>query len=862
MKRVALVLAVVVAVGAAGLWFWHSRAEKPAPPVVTSGSVRIPVNVPVAANGPARAEVVVSDAKGPIAGAVVRLVAEDNTIEVVTTTADGVAHAEVAPSTYTISASAVGHLPNAAAPRKISSGETANVALVLATGGHPVTGQVTDATGGPVAGARVDAALLGAHARAGTAVAVGFTEKDGHYKLTIGGGEATVAVNHPDYAAQQRYVEISDTGAVANFQLVPGGVIEGVVRDAETHATVGGARVDVQRDRTSLLGELSSHHVTADSDGKFRITGLRPGAYALHAESNERYSPAPTIVGLGVAEQVGGVVLLVGHGARIRGTVVDEHDQPVGNLDVRIEGGRGNETKSDAKGAFVIGGLGPNKYSLQAEGGDYVWMASTPVEVGVADVDGVVVRVVHAIHMKGHVEPREVCDIDLAIGEGGRHYPSEHGVHTGDDGAFEFASIRSLAYVASARCPNGDEGSANVVAGTAEITISVKPGGTIHGRVVDGKGTPIANARVNAGSGHRTEITNGMVTSGAAAVTSATGEFDLTGLAASDYLLSVLDRGRPVPMKSKATAKVALAAGEHKTGVELVVDRPDGVIQGVVTGPDGQPLADAWVSVEQNFEDMISAMMAEQQEAGSKELSVEASDDGGDGNSIAPVLTDANGHFIITGLPRIPWAVTAEAQAGKLRGRVEKVKPDATITIPIASVRTLSGTVHVTGTPPTWFSVELEGPTNAQRSFAWTDGTFSFERVDPGNYTVTAASSVGTAEAKLVVGADNAHVDLTLAIGATISGKLVDKDGKPVADVGVVVVAGTSDGGDGKMNIKITNQPESSGPDGTFKVDTKPGKVILVILTGGGAPTTRRLTITDGQALDAGTITIGAPEKP
>src|SRR5664279_2967240 len=120
MKRVALVLVALAA--AVGFWFWHSRADKPAPPTVaTSGSARVPMNVPVTATGPARAEVVVSDAKGPIAGAIVRLVGEDETIAVVTTTADGVAHAEVAPGTYTISASATGHLPNAAATRKISS---------------------------------------------------------------------------------------------------------------------------------------------------------------------------------------------------------------------------------------------------------------------------------------------------------------------------------------------------------------------------------------------------------------------------------------------------------------------------------------------------------------------------------------------------------------------------------------------------------------------------------------------------------------------------------------------------------------------------------------------------------------------
>ena len=55
----------------------------------------------------------------------------------------------------------------------------------------------------------------------------------------------------------------------------------------------------------------------------------------------------------------------------------------------------------------------------------------------------------------------------------------------------------------------------------------------------------------------------------------------------------------------KAEAKVTLTAVEHKTGVVLAVDRPDGVIRGVVTGADGKPIADAWVSVHQDFEAML-----------------------------------------------------------------------------------------------------------------------------------------------------------------------------------------------------------------------------------------------------------------
>src|SRR6185503_13345142 len=117
---------------------------------------------------------------------------------------------------------------------------------------------------------------------------------------------------------------------------------------------------------------------------------------------------------------------------------------------------------------------------------------------------------------------------------------------------------------------------------------------------------------------------------------------------------------------------VSLAAVEKKTGVNLAVDRPDGVIRGVVTGGDGKPLADAWVSVHQEFRDMIDNASGREEEGGSHMIMVEASDDGGgDTGGMAPALTDANGKFEIKNLARVPWTVVAEAKAGKLRGRAE-----------------------------------------------------------------------------------------------------------------------------------------------------------------------------------------------
>jgi protocatechuate 3,4-dioxygenase beta subunit len=853
----------VVAIAAIALWLLHGhRAATPSAPhegSAAGSAVRIP-SVPIAA-GPARAEVSVSDAKGPLVHATVRFVSDDGAISVATTSADGIAHAELAPGTWTISASAAGHLPKATAERKIASGETATIAIVLVAGGRPLTGLVTDTSGGPIAGARVDAAVLARNAHADAAVASTVTGPDGKYALAVGEGEVLVAVNHPDYAPQQRYAEVNASGAVVDFQLVPGGVIEGVVRDDTAKTPVGDAEVEAQLDRTTLFGEVSSHRVTAGEDGHFRITGLRPGAYSLAAHAGELLSATPTVVGLGVAEQVSDVVILVGRGAAIRGVVVDDAGTPVPNIDVGLLRDNAHGAKSDAKGAFALLGLAPGAYAIVARNDDYLWTQPARVELGAKDVEGVRVRVQRGVNVKGHIEPPQICDVELELAQaaGGLRFERPT-ASAAADGTFALGPIAPGAYNATAHCPSGDEGTAAVAAkvGMADVAIAVKPGGSIAGRVVDGKGKPVAGASVNAATGNRTAVVNGMVTSGFAALTGADGTFELGGLAAATYRLSVLDRGRPLPLKTAVAATtIAIGAAEHKTGVELVVDRPDGVIQGTVTGPDGKPLADAWVSVDQSIEDMLAGLDARPGE--SHELSVESRDEGGGAtNAIAPVLTDANGHFAITGLTRAPWTVTAEAQGGKLRGRVEHVKPDATIAIAIASVRELHGTVHATPAPA-WFAVELDGPTSAQRTFAWTDGTFSFARVDPGDYTVKVTSSAGTGEAKVTVGAaENGSVEITLTSNGTIVGKLVDADGKPLADIGLAVVPDT---GDGRIQISLSGPPPTSGPDGSFSVPSKPGKVILAALLHGAPAMKPGLVVQAGQTLDIGTF-VASPKPP
>jgi hypothetical protein len=115
-----------------------------------------------------------------------------------------------------------------------------------------------------------------------------------------------------------------------------------------------------------VFGESAGRRVTPNADGRFRIAGLRPGAYSLSAKGAKLAAKKPTLVGLGVAEQVTDVELLVAGAAAIRGITVGEAGKPVADIEVRGFGegpGRGFETKSDATGACTIEGVQPGRYT-------------------------------------------------------------------------------------------------------------------------------------------------------------------------------------------------------------------------------------------------------------------------------------------------------------------------------------------------------------------------------------------------------------------------------------------------------------------------------------------------------------------
>ena len=139
--------------------------------------------------------------------------------------------------------------------------------------------------GGPIAGARIDAAKLGG-ARA--AERCGRDDSDGRRRAVqaaVAEGQLIVAASEPSYSPQSRLRRSRCGGRDRRFSARPRR------RDRRRRARRGhrtsplpGPDPRSQRDAPGDdVGERARRRVTTDADGRFRIAGLRPGAYNVGA---------------------------------------------------------------------------------------------------------------------------------------------------------------------------------------------------------------------------------------------------------------------------------------------------------------------------------------------------------------------------------------------------------------------------------------------------------------------------------------------------------------------------------------------------------------------------------------------------
>ena len=780
----------------------------------------------------------------------------------------------LAPGSVRVSAAAAGFRPTISGPVVLPAGGVERVDLGLEPGGRRVAGRVVDISGGPVAGAFVEltpiAGILEPVPERGFAAITG---TDGRFEASAEDGVYVLSARHPDYVSGAERVEIRGAAPEIEIALIPGGVIEGVVVDARSGEPVAGAAVTFGRSALLRIPgaprqseSIDRGAVTADGRGAFRITGLEPGVISLRAAGAGRVSREPVAVSMGIAESRSGVEIHVDAGFHIRGVVKSSTGAPVpgASVNASTEGG-GEEATSDDQGRFDIGPLAPGDYALFAMGGDIIggFMSREDVSIDGADVDGVVLEVNTGVRIRGRVSPPAIASVRI---DPGRQAPGGGfallsllgGVQTEADGVFDIGPVtpgRSL--VLEAISDDGRRGEIEVDVGergAAGVVIELGAAARIAGRVTDQRGRPVAGVFVAAnpsGATSRRVIVNGAEVSGRRVTTGVDGAYAIAGLDAGAYQVSVSDaRGQ----RLSEPTRVELAEREERT-VDLSIKALDGVIRGVVLGPDRRPAADVFVTATPS-----RSLLAHRDPKAprSESMMVVVSSGGGGGvpmgGSMPPVVTGADGRFEIRGLREGDYDLVAEGLGGSARALSDKIATGSEVTIELVSLTALAGRVTKNGDPVKRFTVELTGPARFARGFRTGDGSFRMPRLDPGRYQLRVRGGGGEASMDVDVAAGRTtEVEVALEGQHKIRGRLVDAGGNPVARA-MVLITPTQPDGETEIRITSSTPPPRSGDDGRFVTAALPGSYTLIALAPDAPRPLARATFELEGDLDLGDI--------
>lgn len=296
--------------------------------------------------------------------------------------------------------------------------------------------------------------------------------------------------------------------------------------------------------------------------------------------------------------------------------------------------------------------------------------------------------------------------------------------------------------------------------------MTLRPGGTIEGVVLDLDGRPVPGARVVVAGAHFENTKSGV-----------DGRFKVEGLPAGRFQVSAMLQQERV-VSWTAQAEVTLAEAERR---EIVLKpKPGALVAGVVISPAGEPVAEAQV--------MGWARPA---------------DGGYEPGGMATDKSGPDGRFRLRTLPAGEVTVMTQAK-GFSPQQVKARAPDSNLVIKLEQADVVAGrVVDEQGAPVKQFRI-------SSRPFDTQDGRFEMP-VRRGKFELV-FEAMGFAQRGVSVEAKSGRTDLgdvRLSKGRAIEGVVVDAStGKPVA--GALVDVGLDDRG---------GSPELSERLGAVKTD-------------------------------------------
>lgn len=779
----------------------------------------------------------------------------------------------VPPGRYSLTASAPGYLSGELHDLTLKPGApNRGLDLTLAAGGFPLRGTISDVSGGPIEGVVVSVERSDDRAPLdfSRAPAPAITDAEGRYALQVASGRYSVEAWHSDYAPKAESTDVTEGPRTLDLRLTPGGAVEGVVRTA-----AGEPVADAYVTRSQQGGVfIDGGAVLTDAQGRFRIAGLGSGSHALAALAAGHASREPVKVELGLGEVVTGVELVVDRAFKISGFVVPR-GEPRGALVGVMVGAyslspmtfHAAVAPSAADGYFEVLGVRPGTYSLAAAaqilGGPVVTIADRDVGDAVVELD-------LGVAITGRVDPPGLARISLEIADEEPGFLTVIGnlgnmlVRGAADakGEFSLRPIQPGKLRVVAVGLDGARGQVDVEVGprgASDVRITLQPRATVTGRVVDAGGSPLTKGRVEfmTTAPQRGGGLNFNFNREDEAPISEDGTFTLRGLEGGEYEIRVKDRAGNVVRWANAEGtsyeplRRTVVAGVLTPGVDLRVERRDGVLRGVVLDPSGAPLPDAWVTATPERESEAEALFRTPDRRPKDERVGEApaapKDEEYDVEALLgmrgePVLSGEDGRFEITGLARRRYSVSAEGEKGAARVKLSGVVLGSDLRLQLAPLGEIRGVVRDHGVPVPRYTLNVRretgrgGFTSDDQQVDRPSGEFKLDRLDPTVYTLTAIADAGIVEHKLTLGVgERPTLTLDLQPWGKVRGVLVDaRTGAPLAGVSLHYSPRNVTSVDAGQAIKkILGGGDRTDREGRFEVGRiSPGKGTLRFLDG------------------------------
>ncbi len=756
---------VAVAIAVVSWLHWHPRRSLtladhwlPAPALVATGPVVSASTSPffwlVRGFRQRRIAGVVTLDGRPIAGASVGLgskLTQNRADRIPTIVTDAAGHFDFGPRlplAYIVTADAP-HLTGTAVAIDLldSQASSEQLELILAPCDASLHGTIYDNAGGTIARAEVmryDAKHL-LPSTSGTV-----SDDHGAYELCVSPVATSFEVSADGYASVIEKVGGYGT-TTHDFTLHPGATIVGHVVRANDHQPVAGAILTL---RTQTYPSAS--YATSGADGSFRFEGVVAGRHSLTARSDglatrNRLNPIAS-----VGAPADDVICELEPTVAIEGTVID-HTTKAPQPDVELSmdtldqlGPQQFVGHSRTDGTFVLD-VPPGDYLPMLEQG--VFSNDPPLKLQAhQNVRGVVLELDAAGSIAGHVTRGGRPLAGVRVTAASALIGHDHTVTSRADGSYLFTGLAPTDYAVRAQADR-------LGASAAPRDVKLDPGGhenldldldlaaSVAGVVVDQQGQPVRGAfvRFTLLHGHDDAIaTTSDDGRFRADAMSGGGEYAVQVQRTADEATATGDRFPPVTVKDGSSAV---------TGVRIVVNLEAFAIAGRVLDDGGRPVPDITVT------------------AGAREWREQAP---------FQATSDQHGAFTIRDLRAGSYDLWTNAPGGGEAQSVPAGKSD--IVIRIATPGAIEGTLEGFGERP---EVVMEGKTfNTGRMLhpEMTAAGFRERSLAPGEYTITAASATGYANATVSVAAGGtAKVAVRSSGFGSIVGTFTDATHKPIA---------------------------------------------------------------------------------